>query len=169
MILLACAAAHLLASPPPPTIAGDYLEARLANGETVVAWEFRDGGLAGVKIAAVLTPGRTVLHLDALATPEQRRRVLDLFGRRFHDIFGFVAAIQTGRIELEHTAGGARLKIPGVVPVELRRSRLPGRLPYEPLLPLSGLSPAVGPGVTGYLGPFLLRETSANLSAVSRR
>jgi hypothetical protein len=165
LLLLAAAAAR---AESPAAMAGDYLEARsnhvytcacLCNGESVtagreaiLAWEFRQGSLAGVRVAAVvvgqghlsLGPAarRSVLYIDG-AAPEQQRAALALFGRRYSEVLGPVTAVHTTPIAFERTAERARLSIGDAVRLDIRRARLPddahlgSYLWYGPFVPLA--------------------------------
>ena len=153
----------------PSTLTGDYLEARsnhvytcacLCNGESVttgreaiLAWEFKEGPLAGVRVAAVVvgqdhlslgpTARRSVLYVDGAAGEEQRRAVLELFARYYSGVLGSLAAVHTTPITFERTPESARLAIGDAVRLDVRKARLPedahlgSYLWYGPFVPLT--------------------------------
>lgn len=153
----------------PATIAGDYFEARsnhvytcacLCNGESVttgkeaiLAWEFQEGALAGVRVAAVvagqghlsLGPAarKSVLYVDGAAGEQQRRAVLELFTRYYSGVLGPLAAVHTTPIVFERTSESARLAIGDAVRLDMRKARLPedahlgSYLWYGPFVPMT--------------------------------
>jgi hypothetical protein len=168
LVILFLLAAAVLFAEPPAILAGDYLEARsnhvytcacLCNGESVttgreaiLAWEFRRGGLAGVRVAAVvvgqghlsLGPAarRSVLYVDG-ATAEQQREVVRLFGRHYSGVLGSVTAVHNAPIAFERSPEVARLSIGEAVKLDIRKARLPddahfgSYLWYGPFVPMT--------------------------------
>jgi hypothetical protein len=168
LVILFLLAAAVLYAETPAILAGDYLEARsnhvytcacLCNGESVttgreaiLAWEFRQGGLAGVRVAAVVVgqghlsigaaARQSVLYVDG-ATAGQQREVVELFGRNYSGVLGSVTAVHSTPIRFERTAEVARLSIGEAVRLDIRKARLPddahlgSYLWYGPFVPMA--------------------------------
>ncbi|HRR26920.1 MAG TPA: DUF1326 domain-containing protein [Acidobacteriota bacterium] len=137
-------------------VVGDYLEVRsnhvytcgclysgeLVTGgrEAIVAWNLREGELAGrplndVRAVAVLmgattlslgeSPRVTVLYLDGYADDDQRAAVLSWLKTSYHDLLGEILEIHDLPIRFSKTEDFWEVEAQDDVHVRIRRTRLP--------------------------------------------
>lgn len=128
-----------------PSVSGDYVEARTcsvytgachANGERVtagreamMAWNFKQGALNGVKIdglsvVAVIAgtdnlgqenADRTsVIYVDSRATEEQSKAIADLLESRYGKALGKIAAVKQSPIEFKKSGLEYTVRVPDV-------------------------------------------------------
>jgi hypothetical protein len=108
--------------------------------EATLAWKFARGdyggvNMAGVKIAVVIqgegtlsqghVPRKSVLLLDREATDAQRKASERLVTDYFGDLIGAIISRHVMAIDFLRTPERARLKVEGLLNVEMRKAKLP--------------------------------------------
>lgn len=125
--------------------------------EAILGWRFTRGAFDGVNLAGVravavirgegtLSQGSaarvSVLILDRRASTAQREAAAGWLTRQFGPLLGEVIERRVHDIEFSRSAERARLKVAGLISMEVRRARpaedsLPGAtLWYDPFIPL---------------------------------
>jgi hypothetical protein len=129
-------------------------ESQTGGREAILAWHFLEGSYGGVSLAgakaavalrgeATLSIGfahrESVILIDA-EQPEQRRAVEAFLRDKYGLFLGRVLRVSHATIQMEVHAEGARVEVPGILALEVRKAVLP-----EDALP----------GATRWFGPFV--------------
>lgn len=127
--------------------------------EAVLAWRFREGtfqgaDLSGLAAVAVIAGNenlsrndvkrRSVLYLDASATPKQRAALRALLEAKYGAALGTVLAVKPAPITLEEMKTGYRLRVADAVRLDVSKEAdrscctMPMQVWYEPFIPVNG-------------------------------
>ena len=156
---------------------GSYRGTSLA-GVKVAAVVVGEGNLS---LAA--TPRKSVLYLDGITSASQQQAVLALFQAQFREAVGEITAVQNAPITFQREEARAIVAVDDFARVEIRKARLPEDAHpgssrwYGPFVPVTDATLATTlyykysggsfarqwwesePGITAYLGRFILRAT----------
>lgn len=155
------------------SVKGDYVEARTAsvfagachfNGEVVttgqdalMAWNIQSGrwngvDLAGTRAIAVVkseanladkAPRRTELVVDAAASSEQARALIDALSAKYSRSLGEVISVRRAPIQFQHQGKQYSVSAAGIASLSVEAMpndeccKMPHLVWYEPLVPLA--------------------------------
>jgi hypothetical protein len=156
-------------------------EVQTAGRNAVLAWNIKEGeyngaSLKGVKVVAVVAADRylgldgekhrSVLYVDAAATPEQREAVVAMLKERAVDALGEVAGVKSAPISFDASGDHYRVQVEGTAFMKIKKGtqQLCCKQPYvvwsKPMVPVQSAKAGYCVGVE-YKDASLLKAWSA--------